>query len=1192
MSVSDAPKDGRGTKKPPPQQAFRINWRAASGDPQSTSVNPYPGLRSFNVNEAHIFRARSKQIKALRKAFAGASSAEKARHVIIVVGGSSSGKSSVVKAGLLADIHSLQMPDGRGNWYIAECRPVQSPMHELLSGLATMIVDAIFTELEHHGPKLPENVEKALERLGGAHIGDQLPGENLRASVTRRVRALLDEQLWSSRIQSNPAAMAPYLAFFVREALNRLDAHLHPFRGGPPRLLLSLDQFEEIFRCPDNAEKAGLFDLLRFIDQAEEQSAPELYLVASMRSEELHRCSELKGISEIVNRSLHLVELVSPDAVRQAIIEPARLTLQGYKFPFTSDPNWPYSKASVDAMVESYDAFASGKIDYRADALPLLQHLLRLLWEKSVSVWTDASDASSFEINSESLSKLPGWDEPRPNAAWKNRAPSEDVEEAQNRLARVLNRRADAVYERAIKAWCNAGSDSSDQTRALAQTVLKAALVSLVRQDDRRRLVREWQTLDEMLATSKAVERYIAESTEGAWPHGRAVKFEKPLAAALLEFENATLIERRADAGSRDDRKLPDKYTVYHESFIRNWLRYQNWVREAGKASATLQAIYMELRDPTTTLAPEEAVTAGREADLCAVVGYTDDGNKKKPDLLEPAASGHDAASQSGWASKGWMLTEISHVETPGAPFDAQGFLAKLHELRTRAVDIRKNKSELEAETARAKAEAAEAKAEAAEAKAQTEKKKVRSWSLIAALTSFVLTTAIALGLAYFYSSLNQQNEFRHRIYSLGLVGFEATETGPEGIRQIYQDRDLWLALNALDPTNKTYEWGEANDEHQSLREDMRIQIARRARQVLADLTYVGDQSNFVGGGEVKETKCLLKSLDEASTNGPGWPRGPDKIWYRIEDGTLLYKANEAEVFRPVFELDGIRPLSSVCISPESEALLLISGRNNQPRPVVALTQWNRASFRQESQWFLQNLPVRALQSWSSQADYANRPIDLMALEKTKFLRHETFVGFIVPVHRGNEPSKGSPQPEQPMGILWTNQSYTSAMVDQSVFNSLTKIEAACTQEEDGRRACIINTIQDGKQISVEYNQFTGQHPRCVNEAEYCTSRITIQSKNGKNIEFIYHGRRPNGLKMDENFLFVQGDDGVIRKFDLRLTTVKYLISLRWRHLACRTDDALGMLDSPGMGKDQQLYSQQGLPKYPDKQAAPGCLQR
>ena len=95
-----------------PQEAFRRKWLEAEHESQSTRVNPYPGLRSFNVDEAHIFRARVNQVAALRKTFAGASYAGENRHVIMVVGGSSSGKSSIVKAGLLADIHSLQMPDG------------------------------------------------------------------------------------------------------------------------------------------------------------------------------------------------------------------------------------------------------------------------------------------------------------------------------------------------------------------------------------------------------------------------------------------------------------------------------------------------------------------------------------------------------------------------------------------------------------------------------------------------------------------------------------------------------------------------------------------------------------------------------------------------------------------------------------------------------------------------------------------------------------------------------------------------------------------------------------------------------------------------------------------------------------------------------------------------------------------------
>ncbi|MGR9202821.1 nSTAND1 domain-containing NTPase [Rhizobium leguminosarum] len=1217
MSIADVTIQLTTRKRRSPEEFLRTKWREAIGAPRSTSVIPYPGLRSFNVNEAHIFRARNNQIKALRNAFAGASPTDEARHVTMVVGGSSSGKSSIVKAGLLADIHSLHMPDGGGNWYVAECRPVQAPMQELLSGLATMIVNAIFTELQGDDVGLTEKWEQALGAIGATEFASPVPHDNLSENATRRVRALLDARLWSTRHQLNPDAVAPALTLFVRETLNRLDLHLHPLRAGPPRLLVSIDQFEEIFRCADNAEKAALFDLVRFIDQAKVQGARELYLVASMRSEELHRCSELKGISDIVNRSVHLVELVSRDDVKKAIIEPGRMTLQACGFPLNEDSNWPYTQGSVDAMAAAYDAFASAKIDYRADALPLLQHLLRLLWGRSVGAWVEEANSSPLLIAIASLSALPGWDEPRSSATSKSRESGDDVGEAQSRLARVLNFSADAVFQRAIEAWCKTVGDSSEPTRALARTVLKASFVSMVRQDDRRKVVREWQTLDGMLASSSALEKHTTEeSDDKSWHMSRVALFEQPLAAALQEFENATLIERRADAGSRDDRKLPDKYTVYHESFIRNWRQYANWVREAGKASATLHAIYKEVCDTTTALAAEEIVTAGREADLSVVVGALDDDNSPNPQPVEPVASERGTFSQNGWASKVWMLTEISRVEIPGAPFDAQGFLAELHELRSRAIDARKNKSELEAETARAKAEAAEAKAKTAEA----ERKRARKWIPIAALASCLLTVSLV---AVFYFLQNQENRFRHRISGLGLVGLEATEVPVGTLRQIYQDRDLWLVLNALEDDRSdsdfadereslwpqiTYpvrqisavltelslaltgrehdassQWSEASKEIQNERGYMRGQIAHRARQVLADLTYVEDKSTFIGAAEAKETKCLRQSLEEAPINGPGEPEGPSKMWFRIANGELQYTTDRAADFLPITELNGISPLYAICISPASEALLLISERDNQPRPFVVLTQWNRRISGGVSQWFLQILAVRALQSWSSSALYAKNPIELSAIQKTMYLNHESVVGFVVPVHSGGGAAIG-----QQMGVLWTNQGFSATVVDPTAFKSLDPIAPVCEYKGNDRNFCrITKTMPSGDKVVAEYNRFSGRLLKaCVDESEFCQATISILREDGRILKFNYQGRAPTGLNLNHEYLSVQGDDGIVRKFDLRQKTVKDLVALRWRHLTCRLGhDTLGEVTSATSIDARRalgIYQQPELPKYPD----------
>jgi len=83
-------------------------------------ASPYPGLRPFRENEAHLFFGREKHIKQLREQLAK-------KRFLAVVGTSGSGKSSLVRAGLLASLRG----DGDGaaeRWRITELRPGRNPM--------------------------------------------------------------------------------------------------------------------------------------------------------------------------------------------------------------------------------------------------------------------------------------------------------------------------------------------------------------------------------------------------------------------------------------------------------------------------------------------------------------------------------------------------------------------------------------------------------------------------------------------------------------------------------------------------------------------------------------------------------------------------------------------------------------------------------------------------------------------------------------------------------------------------------------------------------------------------------------------------------------------------------------------------------------------------------------------------------
>ncbi|MCP5228792.1 hypothetical protein [Accumulibacter sp.] len=288
---------------------------------------PYPGLRPFARDESSIFFGREEQVDQLLDKLAE-------NHFIAVLGMSGSGKSSLVRAGLLAALDGGFMAGAGARWSVAELRPGDRPFNRLASSL---IRDTGWQNAPGVAPV----------------VDDDPPREaDSRPAVAAPQAAA----------ESEPAAVDVAIVALERE-LRRGSMALNWRLGVCPlpegtRLLLLVDQFEELFRYRRTADADAAAFVALLLGAA---AHPSVYVVITMRSEFLGDCALYPELPEAINRGVFLTPALSPEQTADAIQLPARL-LGG----------------EVEAdLVRHLLQEAKGE----RDQLPLLQHALTRLWD-------------------------------------------------------------------------------------------------------------------------------------------------------------------------------------------------------------------------------------------------------------------------------------------------------------------------------------------------------------------------------------------------------------------------------------------------------------------------------------------------------------------------------------------------------------------------------------------------------------------------------------------------------------------------------------------------------------------------------------------------------------------------------------------------------------------------------------------
>jgi tetratricopeptide (TPR) repeat protein len=226
--------------------------------------NPFPGLRPFEPEEDHLFFGREKEIDELLRRL-------RTTRFLPVIGTSGSGKSSLVRSGLIPALYSGFMAKAGSSWRVAKFRPGEDPITNLASCLNAP--DVLGTDAE--------------------------------LAATNQI--LLETTLH-------------------RSTLGLVDAVHHARLPSHDNLLIVVDQFEELFRfrrtrqIEHPKDEASAF--VKLLLEAAQQNEFPIYIVLTMRADFIGDCMEYAGLPEAVNAGQYLIPRMTRDQLRSAITGP------------------------------------------------------------------------------------------------------------------------------------------------------------------------------------------------------------------------------------------------------------------------------------------------------------------------------------------------------------------------------------------------------------------------------------------------------------------------------------------------------------------------------------------------------------------------------------------------------------------------------------------------------------------------------------------------------------------------------------------------------------------------------------------------------------------------------------------------------------------------------------------------------
>ncbi len=294
--------------------------------------SPFRGLSSYDFEHAPIFFGRgAAQLKAVEQIV---KNANEGKAFLLVLGASGSGKSSLVRAGLLPNLFARGVADGAGLWRRAILKPGDANGN-LFLGLARVLVE-----------------DRAKEGIGLPEIlGPGVTVEQLENALRRS-------------IEDPGFVFTPAIGRVTAEARasGKMMAH------ESAKLALVLDQLEEIFTDASiSTEERNSF--IRLIGALSRTGA--VWIVATMRSDFWHRAAaapELVALAEGTGR----MDLLPPSQAELAEMIRRPAAAAGLAFEDHAE-----TKIGLDAVIAEEAARDPG-------SLPLVSFVLDALYKADI----------------------------------------------------------------------------------------------------------------------------------------------------------------------------------------------------------------------------------------------------------------------------------------------------------------------------------------------------------------------------------------------------------------------------------------------------------------------------------------------------------------------------------------------------------------------------------------------------------------------------------------------------------------------------------------------------------------------------------------------------------------------------------------------------------------------------------------